>query len=395
MADIVEMSISEIKRVTGKEKIPFRSSLTNTLVNYIENHQIPRTLLAKKISQDVTGLRNEARKYYNYATKQALQLIRIRDTAERGYELIHQKDNKTVTQYFISMKTIKNFDVFLKNLVKKTQNFSDKMLIYMGEKPTQMVYSPDVSGKNIQNFSAQNIALYNVSPKDILQIQGKEGQNWAVRLEASKNQLDELVKTSNTVSKFIQTDYYSKEQIYNIRETADQVVSRYNEFKNKTDKIIFTWGPGKKTGTYKWKEFLLTRKISVGNIVEAYARSVVNRTYYLTSIGYINHWNGNTKQYVYQLSMDAFLRSLDENDNVSGILERDTKNFAIKANKAEVMGIKPALEIAHQILLLEEDDEDEIQRIIFEKFDKQHAKGQVENNLQQITDDFIQKLLPY
>lgn len=122
-------------------------------------------------------------------------------------------------------------------------------------------------------------------------------------------------------------------------------------------------------------------------MTEAYLRCILDRTYHLALLGIVNL--NDSKDLVYEFSTDAFMRSLNANDDVSGFLDRDLLNIASKANKAQTMGITPALEVAFEILSLKKDDEDIIQDIIFQKFDELQATGAVESKIVEVVDESI------
>lgn len=195
----------EIEKVQHNHNaIKFHSAIANQIVKTVEEHPYPKSQLNKKFSEDKTGLRNEARKYYNFIQDEGKILIEIKNKATHVYQLKHKVRGKEVISHFISLgKELEHFKKFLKELEIRTQHFSDVIFQYMGEKPTQMVYGVG-GGRNMDKFSAKKLSFFNVTAEDIFRLQGVSSEKLQSRLIGSKKRLENLAQDENSaVSKFI------------------------------------------------------------------------------------------------------------------------------------------------------------------------------------------------
>lgn len=393
MISNMKVSLEAIKIATGQQYFSFRSPLVNSLVDFIETHPYPKKTLSLNLQIEANRIKQLAYDYYTFVQDKINKLIQIKNTATHAEQIIRtSKTGQQITSYFLSMgKEMESFNQFLQQFVIKTTNFSNEMLHILDQPPTRMVYGIG-AGKNMANFNANNLALFNVSPEDILKIQGKTKENWNLRLQAGKRTLEQLSNNPNsTVSRFITN--LSTLQTKNLNDVSNEVAYRYNTYKNTTNRILWSWGNGSKPGTRKWKTYLISQgSINVGNMVEAYIRCIMDKTYSSVFDGLFN-FHDSQRKVLYELSIDSFLSSLNQNDNVSGALERDIFDIAAKANKAEMMSAIPLLEVAYDILSLPTINEDEIQNIIFQKFDQLHARGQIASKMSQVIDEGLTSII--
>lgn len=371
----VTISIEKQKITLNQHK--FRSALVNTMVDFITQHEISVNVLKNQIIEDSTGLQQLARDYLIFITEQ----VDILKTLTNNFSDVYQyKNTKNITNTFIRFPSdYKQFNNFLMDLTLKTEEFSNKMIEILGGKKTKVGYIPISSRKKIENLSSKDMIIYELdSVKDLVKIQGKTNGNWNTRLQASKKKLDEL-KILNRTEQILNT--VSPNAFEGLNKTFDIFLDRYNNNIYKDGKVhlvLWHFGQG------KWHGFM-SGKLNIGNFSEAYMRCVYQRNLYNTA------WRGIIgNQYIYQTSAENFAEALNQNDNSPGLLEQDIKNIAAKAKQAESMGIKPAMEVAYDLINLKNVSQESIKNLIRQKKKQLHQEP-VDHILTDITALTIQQ----
>ena len=366
------ITVDKPKITVDQNSLKYRSSEVNMLMKTIKQHSIKSSVLRKRIKEDVTGLRNSARLYYSFIAQEINKINRLQKKIPTYKQILNSETGEVKKQFLDLGEEQQNFKQFLIKLTIETENFVNDMRSYLNLPPIQTLYMGLTEG-NIENFSSQQLlGLFNIDIKDLLYLEGQQGQNWSRRLQLSISQMEELKNSPDAKYTNVLSSEYEK-----LNKVLDEVVRRYQEHHSKTHRIMWTWGIGHNQDTRKWGIFYKEGELNRGNFVEAYIRCVYNRQQYSSAFSGIINLN-DSKSIVYDLGADDFVHSLQQNDNISGIFIDDISNFAIKAGRAEAMGIKPCLEIAAEILTLGEDNEDLIQNILFKKFDELQQQGMSE-----------------